>query len=113
MVTVHDTIHRPGAHPWIERTAWFRFLDRHHYIHHVDTEANVNFLLPLADWLYGTMRRTMTDEEIDRHGTWQEAKAVLIGHGEPAHEAFQNAGLTRSGVMAAGAEERAARAGHG
>jgi hypothetical protein len=112
MVTVHDTIHRPGAHPWIERQGWFRFLDRHHYIHHVDTEANVNFLLPLADLLYGTMRRTMTEEEINRHGTWQEAKAVLIGHGEPAHEAFQNAGLTRPGIMAARAE-RPARLGHG
>jgi hypothetical protein len=74
MVIVHDTIHRPGAYPAIERWAWFRFLDRHHYIHHVDTEANVNFLLPLGDWLYGTMRRTMTTAELARHGTWDSRR---------------------------------------
>ena len=95
MVTVHDTIHRPGAHPFIERQAWFRFLDRHHYIHHVDTEANVNFLLPLADWAYGTLRREITEEELAKHGTWEEAKAVPLGEGEPAYEALEAAGLVR------------------
>lgn len=87
MVSVHDTIHRPGVHPLIERWAWFRFLDQHHYIHHVDTEANVNFLLPLADWLYGTMRRTMTEAELARHGTLEHAKTRPVGHGESAREA--------------------------
>ncbi|MEJ2540979.1 MAG: hypothetical protein P8188_13575 [Gemmatimonadota bacterium] len=103
MVTVHDTIHRPGAHPFIERQSWFRFLDRHHYIHHVDTEANVNFLLPLADWVYGTLRVSMTPEELEKHGTWEEAKAVPVGHGEPAHEALRNAGLRRTGYRRADA----------
>jgi hypothetical protein len=92
MVTVHDTIHRPGSHPIIERQAWFRFLDRHHYIHHVDTEANVNFLLPLGDCLYGTLRTTMTAQELARHGTWEQAKARPVGYGEPAHEATRTAG---------------------
>jgi hypothetical protein len=91
MITVHDTIHRPGAHPLLERQGWFRFLDRHHYIHHVDTEANVNFLLPLADWLYGTLRTELTPQELQRHGTWERAKAHPIGCGEPAHEALRAA----------------------
>lgn len=53
---VHATIHRPGSHPWLERLPGFAFLARHHHVHHLDTETNANFLLPLADWLYGTLR---------------------------------------------------------
>ena len=88
MISVHDTIHRPGTYPLIERRSWFRFLDEHHYIHHVDTEANVNFLLPLSDWLFGTLRRTLTEAELLKHGTWQDAKSRLVGAGEPAHAAL-------------------------
>jgi sterol desaturase/sphingolipid hydroxylase (fatty acid hydroxylase superfamily) len=86
-ITVHDTIHRPGSHRLLEAQPWFRFLDNHHYIHHVDTEANVNFLLPLADWLFGTLRRSLTAEELRLHGSRQEAKAELVGVGEPARAA--------------------------
>lgn len=86
LVRVHDAIHYPGQHRLIEAQAWFRFLERHHYIHHVDTEANVNFLLPLADWLFGTMRRRLTAEEVARHGTLEEAKAHPAGRSEPARE---------------------------
>lgn len=85
-VRVHDAIHYPGLHPWMERQGWFRFLEVHHYIHHVDMEANVNFLLPLADWLFGTMRRSLTKDETARHGTLQEAKANPAGASEPAVE---------------------------
>jgi hypothetical protein len=87
MISVHDAIHRPASHPLLERRSWFRFLDEHHYIHHVDTEANVNFLLPLCDWLFGTLRRSLSQAEIVRHGTWQNAKSRPVGAGEPAHEA--------------------------
>ena len=53
-VVVHDTIHRPGSHRIVEAQPWFAFLDRHHYIHHVALGTNLNFLLPLADLLFGT-----------------------------------------------------------
>lgn len=86
-ITVHDAIHRPGSHPLMERQRWFQFLDEHHYIHHVDTEANVNFLLPLADWLFGTLRRELTSGELAIHGTRETAKSRLIGTGEPADRA--------------------------
>src|SRR5690349_984252 len=43
-ITVHDAIHRPGSHRIMENQSWFCFLDKHHSIHPVDTEANVNFL---------------------------------------------------------------------
>ena len=83
-VRVHDAIHYPRDFPWLQRQGWFRFLDEHHYIHHVDTSVNVNFLLPLADLLFGTMRRTLTDEEVAVHGTLAEAKATPVGASEPA-----------------------------
>ena len=85
-IIVHDSIHRPGSHRRLEGQAWFRFLDEHHYIHHVDTEANVNFLLPLTDWLFGTLRRTLTSEELARHGSREAAKSRVIGMGEPANQ---------------------------
>lgn len=86
-ITVHDAIHRPGSHPFMERRSWFRFIDEHHYVHHVDTEANVNFLLPLADLLFGTLRRSLTAEELARHGTLGAAKSRPVGAGEPARGA--------------------------
>ena len=64
--SVHDAMHHPGRHPWIERQPWFAFLRRHHFVHHVDTEANLNFLLPLADVLFGTFRPAPSPEEMSR-----------------------------------------------
>jgi hypothetical protein len=72
-IRVHDVIHYP-ADRVIERFGWYRFLDRHHYIHHMDTKVNLNFLLPLADWLFGTLRRVPTAEEARRWPPFEEAK---------------------------------------
>ena len=83
-VRVHDAIHYPGRFRLVESQPWFPFIDRHHFIHHVDLGANVNFLLPLADWCYGTLRTELTDAEVARHGTLEQAKSALIGHSEPA-----------------------------
>lgn len=69
-------IHCPGHSP-LERARWFRWLDRHHYIHHVDTRANVNFLLPLGDLLLGTLRRELRADELARWPTWEQARAVV------------------------------------
>jgi len=86
-IVVHDTIHRPGSHRLVEAQPWFGFLDRHHYVHHVDLGANLNFLLPLADLLFGSLRTQMTQDEIDRHGTLADAKSCPIGEGERARNA--------------------------
>ena len=83
-IAVHDTIHRPGSHRIIESQSWFAFLDRHHYIHHVDLGSNLNFLLPLGDALFGTLRREMTVDELKEHGTLEAAKSRPIGVGERA-----------------------------
>jgi len=78
-VSVHDAIHHPGQFRFLEAQPWYPFIERHHYIHHVDMEANVNFLLPLADWCYGTLRTTMTAVEIARHGTLEQSKGSPDG----------------------------------
>ncbi|MST32120.1 hypothetical protein GHK86_05190 [Acidimicrobiaceae bacterium USS-CC1] len=65
----------------MEAQPWFAFLDRHHYIHHVDLGANLNFLLPLADYLFGTLRVELTPEELARHGPLEAAKARPVGEG--------------------------------
>jgi hypothetical protein len=86
-IVVHDTIHRPRSHRIVEAQPCYPFLDRHHYIHHVDLGANLNFLLPLADLLYGTLRTSVTPAEIATNGTLADAKARPVGHGERARAA--------------------------
>ncbi len=86
VVTVHDAIHYPSQHPYLQNQKWFKFLDNHHLIHHIDTEKNVNFLLPICDFLFGTIRFSLSDNEIDKFGTLDIAKKNLLGHSEPAKE---------------------------
>jgi hypothetical protein len=76
-IHVHDAIHYPGLSP-LERFGWFRFLDRHHYIHHIDTGANTNFLLPLGDLLLGTLRRHLTAAELGRWPSYEQARRQLV-----------------------------------
>jgi hypothetical protein len=67
---VHGAIHTRRDR-WIERRWWFAWLDQHHYIHHVDPTANINFLLPLCDFLLGTRKAALTAEELEQHGGYQ------------------------------------------
>ncbi|MGE0878570.1 MAG: hypothetical protein AB7L13_17820 [Acidimicrobiia bacterium] len=85
-IVVHDTIHRPGSHRIVEAQPWYAFLDNHHYVHHVDLGVNLNFLLPLADWMFGTLRRTLTSEELAAHGSLDDAKRTRVGNGERARD---------------------------
>lgn len=50
----HYLMHKPSI-PFIERSAAFKFLERHHRIHHVRMNRNLNVLLPLADLVLGTL----------------------------------------------------------
>ena len=76
-IHAHDAMHYPGLSP-IERLRWFRWLDHHHYIHHVDTGANTNFLLPLGDLLLGTLRLELAAEELRRWPSYEQARARLV-----------------------------------
>ena len=50
----HYLMHRPTI-AWIERSRLFRFLERHHRLHHVHMGKNFNVVLPLADLVLGTL----------------------------------------------------------
>ena len=76
-VHVHDAVHCPGHSP-LERFRWFWALDRHHYLHHIDTRANVNFLFPLGDLLLGTLRTRMTPAEAARWPSYTAARARVL-----------------------------------
>lgn len=75
-IHLHDAVHCPG-HSVLERFRWFWWLDRHHYVHHVDTRANVNFLLPLGDLLLGTLRRDLSRAERRRWPSYERARDVV------------------------------------
>jgi len=51
---IHYLMHKPRLQ-WIERSRWYQFLKRHHQIHHVHMNRNLNVLLPLADLALGTL----------------------------------------------------------
>ena len=76
-VHVHNVTHHPG-HRLIERFGWFHFLKHHHYIHHIDNGSNVNFLLPLCDLLFGTLRTRLEPIETERWGTFEEALLRVV-----------------------------------
>jgi hypothetical protein len=50
----HYLMHRPAI-AWIERSRAFRFIERHHRIHHAEMGKNFNVVLPLADLVLGTL----------------------------------------------------------
>jgi hypothetical protein len=82
-IRVHDVMHYPGT-AWWENQFWFEFLNRHHYIHHVDETANLNFCLPLTDFLFGTMRTGMTDKELQKWPSFEEARHVPVQQADKA-----------------------------
>jgi hypothetical protein len=55
---LHHLMHKPTL-PFIVRLRYFRFIERHHRIHHIHMDRNLNVLLPLADLCLGTLVTTM------------------------------------------------------
>lgn len=51
---LHFCMHVPKGR-WIEKTAWFSWLDSHHHMHHKRHLNNLNVVLPLADLLFGSL----------------------------------------------------------
>jgi len=51
---LHWCMHAAGSR-WFERTRIFRRLNGHHILHHRYMSSNFNTVLPLADWLFGTL----------------------------------------------------------
>ena len=51
---LHHLMHKPSV-PFIARSRYFRFIERHHRIHHIHMDRNLNVLLPLADLCLGSL----------------------------------------------------------
>ena len=71
---VHWNMHVPRKQ-FIERFAWFRFLRQHHKLHHRYMQKNFCVLVPLADWMTGTM---ITDRSLAKQKAKREA-AIASG----------------------------------
>lgn len=56
---LHWCMHYPKER-WFERTKVFKWIDRHHLIHHQQMHRNFNVVLPIADWLLGTLATKST-----------------------------------------------------
>lgn len=50
---LHREMHIP-QHGWLGNTAFFRFLARHHFLHHEQTSKNYNIVFPLFDYVFFT-----------------------------------------------------------
>ncbi len=56
MEFIHTAAHTDENH-WVNAFPGMKYLRRHHYIHHHHdemTRANYNFIIPVADWIFGT-----------------------------------------------------------
>ena len=53
---VHVQMHIPKD-VFFRRWAIYRFLARHHFIHHQQPFKNLNVVVPMADWFFGTVAK--------------------------------------------------------
>ncbi|MGH8005344.1 MAG: fatty acid hydroxylase [Limisphaerales bacterium] len=81
----HWVMHVPTGR-WIEKTAAFRFLDRHHRLHHLFQYKNFNVVLPLADIVLGTFIGKREDAYKKRP---QAKKQVLMDSMDATEPAVQ------------------------
>jgi len=63
--TLHWLMHVPKGRR-VEQTAVFRFLDRHHRLHHRFQYKNFNVVLPVADFILGTRIGKREEAQIKR-----------------------------------------------
>jgi hypothetical protein len=84
---LHYLMHKP-TFPFVERSRFFQFIKRHHRIHHVYMNRNLNVLLPLADLMLGTFVTEMPSAR-----TTPES-ARLIARRHSAHGRTQADGET-------------------
>ena len=74
---LHYLMHKPSI-PWIERSRYFKFLERHHRIHHFQMDRNLNVLLPIGDFLLGSL----VTEAAQPAGTPEGARKLARRHSQ-------------------------------
>lgn len=61
---LHAEMHMPSNH-WAYKNPIFRFLNQHHYLHHMHPGRNFNVVFPLVDYLFRTVQRPSAEERRD------------------------------------------------
>lgn len=54
--SLHAIMHVPSKWRWLYKTSVMVWLNRHHYQHHLDPRTNLNVIIPIADYVWGTKR---------------------------------------------------------
>ena len=75
---VHVQMHQPKDDCWFRNTRYFRFISRHHFMHHQQSNKNYNVVLPFADFVMGRAIRPRVSDV--RH-------LLRLGHLDPRHAA--------------------------
>jgi sterol desaturase/sphingolipid hydroxylase (fatty acid hydroxylase superfamily) len=59
---VHLEMHKPEKRFFAE---WriYKFMARHHFLHHRHPDKNFNVAFPIGDWIFGTVARADEDDE--------------------------------------------------
>jgi hypothetical protein len=74
---LHYLMHKPSI-PWIQRSRYFQFIERHHRIHHFRMDRNLNVLLPIGDFLLGSL----VTEAAEPAGTHEGARKLARRHSQ-------------------------------
>lgn len=72
----HYLMHKPSV-AWIERRGFFQWMKNHHRLHHVYMGKNYNVVLPLADFMLGTL---VLRDPLPRKATGAAAREVARRH---------------------------------
>ena len=54
---LHAIMHVPKKWIWLRKRRFMVWLNSHHYQHHLDPRSNLNVIIPIADYVWGTKRR--------------------------------------------------------
>jgi len=83
---LHWSIHCPDTFPF-RNQRWFLFLTEHHRRHHNRSDINYNVVLPLADWMFGTLSFRDLRPEPEQLAAAPTSSAPAPPGSEPAHPA--------------------------
>jgi hypothetical protein len=87
---LHHLMHKPKF-PFVERSRYFQFIKRHHRIHHVYMNRNLNVLLPLADLMLGTLVTEMPSARKTPESARELARRhSAYGRSLPENEALED-----------------------
>ena len=77
---VHMQMHLPQEDCWFANTRYFRFISRHHFMHHQQTGKNYNVVVPFADFVLGRVARPRPSDvrELLRLGHLEPRKAASV-----------------------------------